>query len=114
MHYRQVADLSYILSPLQICGLTTTIETWLNNFVNVEDGAVLDAVARTTQTLFAEDRLSATDGTIVPLFTDLFYAVLVIPFVTFCVLKDGTRISHSLYLLVDDRYFDINPAMVAK
>ena len=114
MLVRQVADLSDMFSPQQIRGLTTTIETWLNNFVNVEDGAVLDAVARTTQTLFAEDRLSATVGTIVSLFTDLFYAVLVIPFVTFFVLKDGTRISHSLYRLVPNRYFEITLAVVDK
>ena len=114
MLIRQVTDLSDMFSPQQIRGLTTTVETWLNNFVNVEEGAVLDAVARTTQTLFNEDRLSATVGTIVSLFTDLFYAVLVIPFVTFFFLKDGTRISNSLYRLVPNRYFEITLSVVDK
>ena len=53
-------------------------------------------------------------GLVVGFFTEVFYTIIVIPFVAFFLLKDGSQIRRSLYRVVPNRYFEMTLAMNGK
>jgi predicted PurR-regulated permease PerM len=111
---RQLSELSQQFSLETIEHLATSVELWLSRIFPIPEGAFMLSLNRFAETLVQEDRISATMGSIVALFTDLIYAVLIIPFVTFFFLKDGTRIRHALFRLVPNDYFEITLSIVDK
>ena len=92
----------------------TSIEDRLTDVLPLQEGAILDGVTGVFETLFRAERLTGFVGSVVEFFTDIFYAVIVIPFVAFFVLKDGAQIRQSLYRLVPNRYFEITLAINEK
>jgi predicted PurR-regulated permease PerM len=111
---RQVADLSQQFTPEMIADAAASLEAGIRRFAPVPEGAVMQWGERTFDVLVQEERIAATVGSVVDLFTDIFYAVLVIPFVTFFVLKDGIRLRHSVLQLVPNRYFEIALNIIEK
>ena len=103
----QLTELSQQFSLATLEHLVTSVEAWLNRIVPVPEGTLMVSLNRFAETLVQEDRITATMGSLVVLFTDLFYAILIIPFVTFFFLKDGTQIRHALFRLVPNAYFEI-------
>jgi len=104
---RQVGDLSQQFTPEMIAEAAGSLEDGIRRFVPLPDGAVLQWGERTFDELIQEERITATVGSMVGFFTDVFYAVVIIPFVTFFILKDGIRLRHSVLQLVPNRYFEI-------
>ncbi|MDX1546041.1 MAG: AI-2E family transporter [Rhodothermales bacterium] len=94
--------------------IVTAAERRVRQFVPLQEGAVIDALTGIFETLFQEDRLTRIMGSVVGFFTDVIYAVIIIPFVAFFVLKDGGRIRRSLLRLVPNRYFEITLAIIEK
>ena len=94
--------------------IVQSIERSLNKVVPMQEGVILDAVTGVFETLFRAERITQLMGSVVGFFTDIFYAVLVIPFVAFFVLKDGAQIRQSLFRLVPNRYFEITLALNEK
>lgn len=52
------------------------------------------------------DQLQGTLGNVISIFTNLFSAVLVVPFATFFFLKDGTRMRRHTLELIPNSYFE--------
>ena len=94
--------------------IVASLEGRINEIVPVQQGVILDAVTGVFETLFRADRLTQLVGGVVDFFTDIFYAVLVIPFVAFFMLKDGAQMRQRLFQLVPNRYFEITIAMTEK
>lgn len=94
--------------------IVSAIENQINNVVPMQEGVILDAVTNVFETLFRADRITQLMGSVVGFFTDIFYAVIVIPFVAFFILKDGAQIRQSLFQLVPNRYFEITLAIAEK
>jgi len=94
--------------------LLTSIERRLGSILPLQEGTVINAIAGVFEALFREERITQFMGSIVGIFTDIFYALIVIPFVAFFVLKDGEAIRHSLLQLVPNRYFEITLAIAEK
>lgn len=94
--------------------VVTSIEKRVTRVVPVQEGAVIDAVVGVFETLFREDRITRIAGSVVGFFTDVIYAVLIIPFVAFFVLKDGGSIRIALLRLVPNRYFEIALSIIEK
>lgn len=94
--------------------VVSSIENRLNKVVPMREGVILDAITEVFETLFRADRITQLMGSVVVFFTDIFYAVIVIPFVAFFILKDGARIRQSLFRLVPNRYFEITLAITEK
>ncbi|MFW5972598.1 MAG: AI-2E family transporter [Bacteroidota bacterium] len=111
---RQLSDLSQQLTIDTITQVSRSVEVWLDRFLPIPEGTIMESMQRAGDTLMQEDRLTAAFSSLVTLFTDLFYAVLVIPFVTFFFLKDGTKIRHALFRLVPNRHFEITLSIVDK
>lgn len=111
---RQLSDLSQQVTLGTVSHVAGAVEGWLDRFLPIPEGTIMDSLGRVGETLFQEERITATVGSLVSLFTDLFYAVLVIPFVTFFFLKDGTKIRHALFRMVPNRYFEITLSITDK
>ncbi|PSQ80540.1 MAG: AI-2E family transporter [Bacteroidetes bacterium QS_1_65_9] len=111
---RQLSDLSQTFSMERIVEVATSIEAQVRSVVPIPKGSLVTGVREAFQTLFDYDEISATAGYMVSLMTDIFYAVIVIPFVAFFVLKDGTQIRYALLRLVPNRYFEVSLALLAK
>lgn len=109
---RQATGLSQLISTEFLGQMATAIETYSGGLIQAS--TVTTAVERTIGALFQDEQMNRTFGSIVDLFTDLFYAILVIPFVTFFFLKDGNRIRHDMLWFVPNRHFEITIALVEK
>lgn len=110
----QIRDLSRQVTPETIGNVAVSIEQGLSRYIPVEEGDIRDAVTEGVQTLFQGERITQIAGSMVGVFTDIFYAVLVIPFVMFFVLKDGAMMRRNLLKLVPNRYFEITLAIMEK
>jgi predicted PurR-regulated permease PerM len=111
---RQLSDLSQTFSMERIVEVATSIEAQVRSVVPIPKGSLVTGVREAFQTLFDYDEISATAGYMVSLMTDIFYAVIVIPFVAFFILKDGTQIRYALLRLVPNRYFEVSLGLLAK
>ncbi|HET6567590.1 MAG TPA: AI-2E family transporter [Rhodothermales bacterium] len=110
----QVSNLSHRITPEVLAEIAGSVESGLRKFLPVHEGTVLVWGQQAFQAFAREERIAATVTSVVDLFANLFYAALVIPFVTFFVLKDGMRLRHSVLKLVPNRYFEIALAIVEK
>ncbi|HEX7071677.1 MAG TPA: AI-2E family transporter [Rhodothermales bacterium] len=109
---RQASGLSELLSAEILVQVAETVERLTRRLIRAE--AITDAATRAAAALFQGDGMVRTFDSLVDLFTDIFYAVLVIPLVTFFFLKDGNRIRHNLLWFVPNRHFEITIALVEK
>ncbi len=110
----QVKEVSQLVSVEQISAIAATVEERVGSFVPVKEGAVIDGVTRVFQTLFQEQGISRLMGSLVDIFANLFYAVIIIPFITFFFLKDGPRIRQGILQMVPNRYFEITMSVIEK
>ena len=118
------ADETLVGEPLYALGIgvrtvlfsdvVASIESRVRRVVPMQEGAITDAVTGVFETLFRADRITQLMGSVVGVFTDIFYAILVIPFVAFFVLKDGAQMRQSLFRMVPNRYFEITLAINEK
>lgn len=110
----QISDLSQQVSTERITEAAAFIEAWLRRFLPIQPGEIEQALTESIQTLFRGERITDIMSTMVDLFADIFYAVLVVPFVMFFMLKDGTMLRRSVLRLVPNRYFEVTLAIIEK
>ncbi|MES3629545.1 MAG: AI-2E family transporter [Longimonas sp.] len=116
---QQVRDLSQLVSVEAASEAARYLEIWIGQFAAIEPGSIEQTVRETLQSL-AEgdlvegDRVAETIGSIVSVFTNIVYAVVIIPFITFFLLKDGVELKRSMLKWVPNRYFEITLAVIAK
>ena len=108
----QAAGLSQLISAELIDQAASTIDRVTGGLV--PQAVITEAVDRGITSLFQDEQLTRAFDSVFGLFANLFYAVLVIPFVTFFFLKDGNRIRHSIFWFIPNRYFEITVALAEK
>ena len=112
---RQITELSQQISPETVRDFAVSLENRVIRYVPaMQPGTIIDGLTGGFETLFQGERITSTMSSAVGVFTDIFYAVIVIPFVTFFVLKDGTKIRRGLLSLVPNRYFELTLAIMQK
>ncbi|PEN09355.1 AI-2E family transporter [Longimonas halophila] len=116
---QQVQDLSQLVSVEAATEAARYVEAWAGQFAPVEPGqieaTVRDALQALAQGDLVEgDRVAQTISSLVSVFTNIVYAVIIIPFITFFLLKDGVELKRSLLKWVPNRYFEITLAVLAK
>jgi predicted PurR-regulated permease PerM len=112
---RQVTNLSQQVSVDAIATVVQTLETRLMaELPFLEEGFLVQSLREIADTLFRTDRLQNTFRSALGLFADIAYAVVVVPFVTFFFLKDGTRLRRGLLGFVPNRYFEVTLAILDK
>jgi len=110
----QINEIAREVSPDRIRSVAAAIEERVGRFVPIHEGQLQEGVSNVIETLFKEDRLTNMVGSVVDLFTNLFYAVIVIPFIAFFFLKDGAQIRRRVLGTVPNRYFEVTLSIIEK
>jgi predicted PurR-regulated permease PerM len=85
-----------------------------SEFQFLPDGFLKDNVPAITTELVDFGRLSTVLSDAVGLFTNIFSAVLVVPFAAFFFLKDGSKIRRDVLTLVPNKYFETTLTLIDK
>lgn len=80
----------------------------------IPDNFLEDNVSAVIGELFDFGKLSTVLSDAVGLFTNIFSAVLVVPFAAFFFLKDGTKIRRDVLTLVPNKYFETTLTLIDK
>ena len=111
----QIGDITQQITEEKVAGWAVSIETQLRDRIPViEEGVVIDGIQRLSTTLFQEQQFTTIVESIFDVFTDIFYAILVIPFVAFFFLRDATKISSGILRLVPNKYFEVTLTIIEK
>ena len=116
---QQVQELSQLISVDLATDVATYVENRVRQVTPIEQGVLVKNVERMAQALMQGDlvkgdQVAETVSSVVALFTNIVYAVVIIPFVTFFLLKDGLEIRRSLMWLVPNQYFEVALAILDK
>ncbi len=110
----QIIALTKQLSIENIRNISAQIEFEIIEFIPVvPEGFVTQNLSAAAERLFNTD-ISDAIGNIFGLFANFFVAVLVIPFVTFFFLKDGSSLRRNVLQLVPNSYFEITLSVINK
>ncbi len=111
----QMAALLSQLSFENLRFILAQIENQLiENFEFLTPGFLQDNIMEATQNLFEIGEIPNVVSDLIGIFTNIFYAVIVIPFATFFFLKDGSRIRRDLLQLVPNKYFESALSLIDK
>ena len=116
---KQVQELTQLISVDMATDVATYVEDRVREVAPVEQGVLADNVKKMARSLrqgdlVKGDQVAETVSSVVAVFTNIVYAVVIIPFVTFFLLKDGLQIRRSLMRLVPNRYFEVTLAILDK
>ena len=111
---RYLARIGVTAQEVTLSNVALAIERRIRRVIPIERGVIVSGIAIALNKIFGEDRLTQIVGSVVGIFTNIFYAVLVIPFVAFFFLKDGPQIRRGLLRLVPNRYFELTLTLVEK
>lgn len=111
---RYVAPLGLTAQEVTLSNVAAAIERRVRAVIPIRRGAIVGGLAVALNNISGEQQVSSIAGSIVGVFTNLFYAVIVVPFVAFFFLKDGMSIRHNLLRLVPNRYFEPSLMLIEK
>lgn len=116
---QQVQDLSQLITIDTAVYVANYLEGQIRQVAPLEPGVLEENVRQVGQSLLRGDlvkgeRIADTLGSVMAVFTNIVYAVVIIPFVTFFLLKDELKIRRSLLHLVPNRYFEVTLSILAK
>lgn len=113
-----VAEMIELTNNLNIQNLESvarSIETRLaEDYQFLPEGFLEDNVSAVLRELFDLGKLSTVLSDAVGLFTNIFSAVLVVPFAAFFFLKDGTKIRRDVLTLIPNKYFETSLTLIDK
>lgn len=111
----QMAELTAQLSIENIRQISIRIENQLiSKFEFLPEGFLEDNITAIVSDLFNVGQISTIVGNALSLFTNIFSAVLVVPFAAFFFLKDGSKIRRDLLQLVPNKYFETTLTVIDK
>jgi predicted PurR-regulated permease PerM len=111
----EMLELTNNLDIQKIEQIAVDIENRLTQeFTFLPDGFLKDNVSAISSDLFDLGKLSTVLSDAVGLFTNIFSAVLVVPFAAFFFLKDGTKIRRDVLTLVPNKYFETTLTLIDK
>ncbi|MEX0721916.1 MAG: AI-2E family transporter [Balneolaceae bacterium] len=111
----QMAELTAQLSIENIRQIAVKVENQLTNkFDFIPPGFLEENVTGILHELFNVNKLSAVVSDALNIFTNIFSAVLVVPFAAFFFLKDGTKIRRDLLRMVPNKYFETTLTVIDK
>lgn len=91
------------------------LETALRERLNfLEAGFLLNAIENLISSTLQFDQLQGTISNVISIFTNLFSALLIVPFATFFFLKDGVRMRRHVLELIPNNYFETALAIIHK
>lgn len=111
----RMAALTRQLQTENLINIANLIEIQLRtSFDFIPDGYLRENVAVIVEDIFNFDRFSDVIGNLIGLFTNIFAALIIIPFATFFFLKDGHKIRRDMLQLVPNKYFETTLSLIDK
>ncbi len=111
----QMVQLAGQLDIQNIEMIANRVETRLSDdYEFIPPGFLSDNLSQILNSLFDFDQFSTFFGSVVGVFTDIFSAILVVPFVAFFFLKDGSKIRRDLLRLIPNKYFETSLTLIDK
>ncbi|MBO6525063.1 MAG: AI-2E family transporter [Balneolaceae bacterium] len=111
----EMVELANSLSIENIQRIASNIEARLTSqYEFIPDNFLEDKVSAVIIELFDFGRLSTVLSDVVGVFTNIFSAVLVVPFAAFFFLKDGTKIRRDILTLIPNKYFETSLTLIDK
>lgn len=111
----QVVELGGQLNIQTIRDITRQVEERLTeNFSFLPEQFLSTNITEMLQELFNIGQLPSALSNLIGLFTNIFWASLVIPFATFFFLKDGSKIRRDILQLVPNKYFETTLSLIDK
>lgn len=111
----QMVELAGQLNIQNIQNITRQIEQRLiRDFSFLPAGFLSDNLIQVLQNLFNVGELPSAVSNLIGIFTNIFYAALIIPFATFFFLKDGTKIRRDILRIVPNKYFETTLSLIDK
>ena len=111
----QMVQLARQLDIQNIENIANQVETKLSDDYDfIPEGFLSDNLTQVLNSLFDFDQFSSVFGNIVGVFTDIFSAILVVPFAAFFFLKDGSKIRRDLLRLIPNKYFETSLTLIDK
>ncbi len=98
-----------------ITSIAGKIENRLSkNLTFIPEGFLETSITQIVKELFDLGKLSSVLSDAVGLFTNIFSAVLVVPFAAFFFLKDGSKIRRDVLRLIPNKYFETSLTLIDK
>lgn len=111
----QMAELTAQLNVDNIQQISERVENQLiNKFEFLPEGFLVDNITIVFNELFNVNQISSIVSDALGIFTNIFSAVLVVPFAAFFFLKDGSKIRRDLLQLVPNKYFETTLTVIDK
>lgn len=111
----QMAELTAQLNIENIRQIAVKVENQLiNKFDFLPEGFLEENITIVFNELFNVNQISSIVSDALSIFTNIFSAVLVVPFAAFFFLKDGTKIRRDLLQLVPNKYFETTLTVIDK
>jgi len=111
----EMIELTEDLTVENIENIAAAIEARLTaDYSFIPAGFLENNVTQVATELFDLGKLSTVLSDVVGLFTNIFSAVLVIPFAAFFFLKDGSKIRRDVLRLVPNKYFETTLTLIDK
>jgi predicted PurR-regulated permease PerM len=107
-------EISDVSRQLSADGVARTVAERIAQWLPLDAERIRENMIGGLETLLREDRITEMAGSVIDLFTNIFYAMIVIPFVAFFFLKDGSRLRTSFLRLIPNRYFEVSLGIVEK
>jgi len=116
---QQAQELSQLVSIGAARDAARYIEDWVRQYAPLEEGVLVGNVDQVAKALvqgdlIQGDRVAQTVSSVVSVFTNIVYGVVIVPFVTFFLLKDELQIRRDLLSVVPNRYFEVTLAILEK
>jgi predicted PurR-regulated permease PerM len=116
---RQVQDLSQLITVDTAAYVANLLQSQVQPVVPLEPGVLEKNVRQLAESLLQGDliegqQVAQTVSSVVTVFTNIVYAVVIVPFVAFFLLKDELKIRRRLLSLVPNRYFEVTLSILAK
>jgi len=111
----QMVELARQLNIDNLQMIARKVERSLNkDFTFLPEGFFQDTLINATRDLFDIGQLPTALSNLIGVFTNIFSAVLVIPFATFFFLKDGAYLRRQSLQLVPNKYFETTLSLIDK
>ncbi|WP_020402527.1 AI-2E family transporter [Gracilimonas tropica] len=111
----QMAELTAQLSLENIRQISVKVENQLTaKFEFLPEGFLENNITAVFNELFNVNQISSVVSDALSIFTNIFSAVLVVPFAAFFFLKDGSKIRRDLLRMVPNKYFETTLTVIDK
>jgi predicted PurR-regulated permease PerM len=103
----QALDLATLVAPENLNRIGRSIERTMGSILPIEEGQIIEGLRKTFTALFGQERITSAVSFTVDLFANIAYALIVVPLITFFMVKDGPLLRNQVLRLVPNRYFEI-------